>query len=202
MAMYLVIVESPAKVNTIKKFLGANYQVMASNGHVRDLPKSQLGFDVENDYEPKYITIRGKGDILAKLRKEAKKAEKIYLATDPDREGEAISWHLSKALKLEDDQIKRITFNESTKNAVKASLKEPRAINMNLVDAQQTRRILDRMVGYEISPVLWAKVKRGLSAGRVQSVALRLICDREAAIEAFITKEYWSLDVLLDVPGS
>ena len=180
MAKYLVIVESPAKVNTIKKFLGANYQVMASNGHVRDLPKSQLGFDVENDYEPKYITIRGKGDILAKLRKEAKKAEKIYLATDPDREGEAISWHLSKALKLEDDQIKRITFNEITKNAVKASLKEPRAINMNLVDAQQTRRILDRMVGYEISPVLWAKVKRGLSAGRVQSVALRLICDREA----------------------
>ena len=175
---------------------------MASNGHVRDLPKSQLGFDVENDYEPKYITIRGKGDILAKLRKEAKKAEKIYLATDPDREGEAISWHLSKALKLEDDQIKRITFNEITKNAVKASLKEPRAINMNLVDAQQTRRILDRMVGYEISPVLWAKVKRGLSAGRVQSVALRLICDREAAIEAFIPKEYWSLDVLLDVPGS
>ena len=182
MAKYLVIVESPAKVNTIKKFLGANYQVMASNGHVRDLPKSQLGFDVENDYEPKYITIRGKGDILAKLRKEAKKAEKIYLATDPDREGEAISWHLSKALKLEDDQIKRITFNEITKNAVKASLKEPRAINMNLVDAQQTRRILDRMVGYEISPVLWAKVKRGLSAGRVQSVALRLICDREAAV--------------------
>ena len=199
MAKYLVIVESPAKVNTIKKFLGANYQVMASNGHVRDLPKSQLGFDVENDYEPKYITIRGKGDILAKLRKEAKKAEKIYLATDPDREGEAISWHLSKALKLEDDQIKRITFNEITKNAVKASLKEPRAINMNLVDAQQTRRILDRMVGYEISPVLWAKVKRGLSAGRVQSVALRLICDREAAIEAFIPKEYWSLDVLRDV---
>ena len=172
MAKYLVIVESPAKVNTIKKFLGANYQVMASNGHVRDLPKSQLGFDVENDYEPKYITIRGKGDILAKLRKEAKKAEKIYLATDPDREGEAISWHLSKALKLEDDQIKRITFNEITKNAVKASLKEPRAINMNLVDAQQTRRILDRMVGYKISPLLWAKVKRGLSAGRVQSVAL------------------------------
>ena len=202
MAKYLVIVESPAKVNTIKKFLGANYQVMASNGHVRDLPKSQLGFDVENDYEPKYITNRGKGDILAKLRKEAKKAEKIYLATDPDREGEAISWHLSKALKLEDDQIKRITFNEITKNSVKASLKEPRAINMNLVDAQQTRRILDRMVGYEISPVLWAKVKRGLSAGRVQSVALRLICDREAAIEAFIPKEYWSLDVLLDVPGS
>ncbi len=202
MAKYLVIVESPAKVNTIKKFLGANYQVMASNGHVRDLPKSQLGFDVANDYEPKYITIRGKGDILAKLRKEAKKADKIYLATDPDREGEAISWHLSKALKLEDDQIKRITFNEITKNAVKASLKEPRAINMNLVDAQQTRRILDRMVGYEISPVLWAKVKRGLSAGRVQSVALRLICDRENAIEAFIPKEYWSFDVELDVPGA
>ena len=189
-------------MKTIKKFLGSNYVVTASNGHVRDMPKSQMGIDIENDYEPKYITIRGKGDILAKLRKEAKKAEKIYLATDPDREGEAISWHLSKALKLEDDQIKRITFNEITKNAVKASLKEPRAINMNLVDAQQTRRILDRMVGYEISPVLWAKVKRGLSAGRVQSVALRLICDREAAIEAFIPKEYWSLDVLLDVPGS
>lgn len=201
MAKYLVIVESPAKVNTIKKFLGANYQVMASNGHVRDLPKSQLGFDVENDYEPKYITIRGKGDILAKLRKEAKKAEKIYLATDPDREGEAISWHLSKALKLEDDQIKRITFNEITKNAVKASLKEPRAINMNLVDAQQTRRILDRMVGYEISPVLWAKVKRGLSAGRVQSVALRIICDREEEINAFIPEEYWTIDVTLNVKG-
>ena len=199
MAKYLVIVESPAKVNTIKKFLGANYQVMASNGHVRDLPKSQLGFDVENDYEPKYITIRGKGDILAKLRKEAKKAEKIYLATDPDREGEAISWHLSKALKLEDDQIKRITFNEITKNAVKASLKEPRAINMNLVDAQQTRRILDRMVGYKISPLLWAKVKRGLSAGRVQSVALRIICDREEEINAFIPEEYWTLDAELKI---
>ena len=201
MAKYLVIVESPAKVNTIKKFLGANYQVMASNGHVRDLPKSQLGFDVENDYEPKYITIRGKGDILAKLRKEAKKAEKIYLATDPDREGEAISWHLSKALKLEDDQIKRITFNEITKNAVKASLKAPRELDMNLVNAQQTRRILDRIVGYKISPLLWAKVKRGLSAGRVQSVALRIICDREDEINAFIPEEYWTLDAKLKADG-
>ena len=159
MAKNLVIVESPAKVKTIKKFLGSNYDVQASNGHVRDFPKSQFGIDVENDFEPKYITIRGKGDILAKLRKEAKKADKVYLATDPDREGEAISWHLSQALKLDDKNAQRITFNEITKNAVKASLKEPRAINMNLVDAQQTRRILDRMVGYEISPVLWAKVK-------------------------------------------
>ena len=164
MAKYLVIVESPAKVKTIKKFLGKNYEVVASNGHVRDLPKSQMGIDIENDYEPKYITIRGKGDILAKLRKEVKKADKIYLATDPDREGEAISWHLSQALKLEDKNVRRISFNEITQNAVKASLKEPRDIDMNLVDAQQTRRILDRMVGYEISPVLWAKVKRGLSA--------------------------------------
>lgn len=201
MAKYLVIVESPAKVKTIKKFLGANYEVMASNGHVRDLPKSQLGIDIEHDYEPKYITIRGKGDILAGLRKEVKKADKVYLATDPDREGEAISWHLSKALNLEEKNIQRITFNEITKTAVKASLKEPRKINQDLVDAQQTRRILDRMVGYEISPVLWAKVKRGLSAGRVQSVALRLICDREEEINAFIPSEYWSLDAELTAPG-
>lgn len=201
MAKYLVIVESPAKVKTIKKFLGKNYEVVASNGHVRDLPKSQMGIDIENDYEPKYITIRGKGDILAKLRKEVKKADKIYLATDPDREGEAISWHLSKALKLEDKNVRRISFNEITQNAVKASLKEPRDIDMNLVDAQQTRRILDRMVGYQISPVLWAKVKRGLSAGRVQSVALRIICDREEEINAFIPEEYWSLDAELSVPG-
>lgn len=171
MAKYLVIVESPAKVKTIKKFLGKNYEVVASNGHVRDLPKSQMGIDIEHDYEPKYITIRGKGDILAKLRKEVKKADKVYLATDPDREGEAISWHLSQALKLDEKNVRRISFNEITQNAVKASLKEPRDIDMNLVNAQQTRRILDRMVGYEISPVLWAKVKRGLSAGRVQSVA-------------------------------
>lgn len=199
MASNLVIVESPAKVKTIKKFLGSNYIVDASNGHVRDLPKSQLGIDVEHGYEPKYITIRGKGDVLAKLRKEVKKADKIYLATDPDREGEAISWHLMKALKLDetDKKVCRITFNEITKNAVRESLKHPRELDMDLVDAQQTRRILDRMVGYRISPLLWAKVKRGLSAGRVQSVALRMICDREAEIEAFIPQEYWSLEAEL-----
>ncbi|MBQ7775880.1 MAG: type I DNA topoisomerase [Lachnospiraceae bacterium] len=201
MAKYLVIVESPAKVKTIKKFLGANYEVAASNGHVRDLPKSSLGIDVDNDYEPKYITIRGKGDILANLRKEVKKAEKIYLATDPDREGEAISWHLLYALKLQDKKVYRITFNEITKNAVKESLKNAREIDMNLVDAQQARRALDRMVGYRISPLLWAKVKRGLSAGRVQSVALRIICDREEEIEAFVPEEYWTLDVDLQVEG-
>lgn len=201
MAHYLVIVESPAKVKTIKKFLGSNYSVAASNGHVRDLPKSQMGIDVEHDFEPKYITIRGKGDILANLRKEAKKADKVYLATDPDREGEAISWHLAAALKLDDKKMRRITFNEITKNAVKASLKAPRDIDMALVDAQQARRILDRMVGYRISPVLWAKVKRGLSAGRVQSVALRLIADRESEIDAFIPEEYWSLDAILKVKG-
>ena len=201
MAKYLVIVESPAKVKTIKKFLGANYEVVASNGHVRDLPKSTLGFDPEHDYEPKYITIRGKGDILAALRKEVKKAEKIYLATDPDREGEAISWHLMEALKLADKKVYRITFNEITKNAVKESLKNAREIDMNLVDAQQARRMLDRMVGYRISPLLWKKVKRGLSAGRVQSVALRMICDREAEIDAFIPEEYWTLDALFAVSG-
>ena len=205
MAKNLVIVESPAKVKTIKKFLGANYEVDASNGHVRDMPKSQLGIDIEHDYEPKYITIRGKGDILAKLRKEVKKADKIYLATDPDREGEAISWHLSKALKLEDcmdKKVYRITFNEITKNAVKAALKSPRAIDMNLVDAQQARRVLDRMIGYRISPLLWAKVKRGLSAGRVQSVALRMICDREEEISSFIPEEYWNLEADLRAKGS
>lgn len=201
MAKYLVIVESPAKVKTIKKFLGKNYEVTASNGHVRDMPKSQLGFDAENGYEPKYITIRGKGEILAKLRKEVKKADKIYLATDPDREGEAISWHLSKALKLEDKKVYRISFNEITQNAVKASLKNPREIDMNLVNAQQARRMLDRMVGYRISPLLWAKVKRGLSAGRVQSVALRIICDREEEINAFIPKEYWTLDAIFNIEG-
>ena len=205
MANCLVIVESPAKVKTIKKFLGTSYEVDASNGHVRDLPKSQLGISPEQDFEPKYITIRGKGDILAKLRKEVKKADKIYLATDPDREGEAISWHLVKALKLDeqkDKQVYRISFNEITKNAVKASLKTPREIDMDLVDAQQTRRILDRMVGYMISPILWAKVKRGLSAGRVQSVALRMICDREEEINAFIPEEYWNLEADLKQPGS
>ena len=201
MAKYLVIVESPAKVKTIKKFLGSNYEVMASNGHVRDLPKSQLGIDVEHDFEPKYITIRGKGDILAALRKAAKKADKVYLATDPDREGEAISWHLSNALKLDEKKMRRITFNEITKTAVKASIKQARDIKMDLVDAQQTRRILDRMVGYEISPVLWAKVKRGLSAGRVQSVALRIIGDREEEINNFIPEEYWSLDAEFSVDG-
>ena len=204
MAKYLVIVESPAKVKTIKKFLGKNYEVAASNGHVRDLPKSQLGFNPENDFEPKYITIRGKGDILANLRKEVKKAEKIYLATDPDREGEAISWHLYYALKLQDmpdKKVYRITFNEITQSAVKASLKHPREINMDLVNAQQARRMLDRMVGYRISPVLWSKVKRGLSAGRVQSVALRLISDRENEINEFIPEEYWTVDAALSVRG-
>ncbi len=201
MAKYLVIVESPAKVKTIKKFLGPNYEVAASNGHVRDLPRSVLGIDVEHDFEPKYITIRGKGDILANLRKEVKKAEKVYLATDPDREGEAISWHLLAALKLENKKVYRITFNEITKTAVKESLKHAREINMDLVDAQQARRCLDRMVGYRISPVLWAKVKRGLSAGRVQSVALRIICDREEEINAFIPEEYWTLDAILSVEG-
>jgi DNA topoisomerase-1 len=201
MAKYLVIVESPAKVKTIKKFLGSNYEVAASNGHVRDFPKSQLGFDAANNYEPKYITIRGKGEILANLRKQVKKAEKIYLATDPDREGEAISWHLYIALKLEGKKVYRITFNEITKNAVKESIKNAREIDMDLVDAQQARRMLDRMVGYRISPLLWAKIKRGLSAGRVQSVALRIICDREDEINAFIPEEYWSLDVKLALKG-
>ena len=201
MAKNLVIVESPAKVKTIKKFLGKNYEVVASMGHVRDLPKSSLGIDVENNFEPKYITIRGKGDLLASLRKEVKKADKIYLATDPDREGEAISWHLINSLKLEDKDTYRISFNEITKTAVKDAMKNPRDIDMNLVDSQQARRVLDRMVGYKISPVLWAKVKRGLSAGRVQSAALSIICDREKEIDEFIPKEYYTLDVLLDVKG-
>lgn len=201
MAKNLVIVESPAKVKTIKKFLGSNYEVLASQGHVRDLPKSQLGIDVEHDYEPKYITIRGKGELLAKLRKEAKKADRVYLATDPDREGEAIAWHLSKALNLDEKKMYRITFNEITKTAVKESLKHAREIDMDLVDAQQARRMLDRMVGYRISPILWAKVKRGLSAGRVQSVALRLIADREEEINSFIPEEYWTLDADFAVEG-
>ena len=197
MAKYLVIVESPAKVNTIKKFLGSNYEVVASNGHVRDMPKSTMGIDFENDYEPKYITIRGKGDKLAELRRCVKKADKVYLATDPDREGEAISWHLANALKLDPKKTARITFNEITKTAVKESLKHPREINMNLVDSQQARRVIDRMVGYSISPLLWMKIKRGLSAGRVQSVALRMLCDREDEINAFIPKEYWDMDAVL-----
>lgn len=190
----LVIVESPFKIKTIKKALGANYEVCASYGHIRDLPKSQMGIDIENGYEPKYITIRGKGEVLAKLRKEVKKVDRVYLATDPDREGEAISWHLYNALKLEDKPTSRITFNEITKNAIKSSIKNARDIDMDLVNAQQARRILDRMVGYKISPLLWNKVKRGLSAGRVQSVALRIICDREEEINAFIPEEYWSLE--------
>ncbi|HIW51385.1 MAG TPA: type I DNA topoisomerase [Candidatus Blautia intestinavium] len=201
MAKYLVIVESPAKVKTIKKFLGSNYEVQASNGHVRDFPKSQFGIDVEHDFEPKYITIRGKGELLAGLRKAAKKADKIFLATDPDREGEAISWHLMQALKEDPSKMKRITFNEITKTAVKNSIKHPRELDMNLVDAQQARRMLDRMVGYSISPLLWAKVKRGLSAGRVQSAALRIICDREDEINSFIPEEYWSLDGEFKVKG-
>ena len=201
MPKYLVIVESPAKAKTIKKFLGSNYEVLASNGHVRDLPKSKLGFDAENGFEPKYITIRGKGDLLAKLRKEVKKADKVYLATDPDREGEAISWHLLHTLKLDEKNTSRITFNEITKNAIKNSIKEARDIDMNLVDSQQARRMLDRMVGYRISPVLWAKVKRGLSAGRVQSVALRIICDREEEINAFVPQEYWHLDANFALEG-
>ncbi len=202
MAKNLIIVESPAKSKTIKKFLGSNYMVVASNGHVRDLPKSQMGVDFENDFEPKYITIRGKGELLATLRKEVKKADKVYLATDPDREGEAISWHLLHALKLDPKKTRRITFNEITKNAVRQAIKQSRESDMDLVDAQQARRVLDRMVGYSISPLLWQKVKRGLSAGRVQSVALRIIADREAEIDAFIPSEYWSLEASFAVKGS
>lgn len=204
MSNNLVIVESPAKVKTIKKYLGSSYEVMASNGHVRDLPKSTMGVDVENDYEPKYITIRGKGDLLSKLRKQVKKSDKIYLATDPDREGEAISWHLTKALKLEetDKKVYRISFNEITKPAIKEAIKNPRKLDMNLVDAQQARRVLDRVVGYRISPLLWSKIKRGLSAGRVQSVALHMIAERDAAIDAFIPSEYWSIDADLALKNS
>lgn len=201
MPRYLVIVESPAKAKTIKKFLGNNYEVLASNGHVRDLPKSQLGIDIANDYEPKYITIRGKGELLAKLRKAVKKADKVYLATDPDREGEAISWHLSHILKLDLNNDNRIVFNEITKNAVKSSIKEARRLDMDLINAQQARRILDRMVGYTISPLLWSKIKRGLSAGRVQSVALRIICDREEEINSFIPEEYWNLEAEFTLNG-
>ena len=201
MSSKLVIVESPAKAKTIQKFLGKTYKVIASNGHVRDLPKSTMGIDIDNDYEPKYITIRGKGEVLAQLRKEVKKADKVYLATDPDREGEAISWHLYHALKLKDKNCSRITFNEITKDAVKESIKNSREIDMNLVDAQQARRVLDRVVGYKISPLLWAKIKRGLSAGRVQSVALRIINDREKEISEFIPEEYWTLEADLLADG-
>lgn len=193
MAKNLVIVESPAKANTIGKFLGKDYKIVASVGHVRDLPKSQLGVDVDNNFEPKYITIRGKGDVISKLKKEAKASDNIYLATDPDREGEAISWHLAEILKIDTNNKCRITFNEITKNAVKNAVKAPRKIDMNLVDAQQGRRILDRIVGYKISPLLWRKVRKGLSAGRVQSVATRLICDREEEIDKFEPQEYWSI---------
>jgi len=202
MSKNLVILESPSKAKTIRKILGSNYKIEACVGHVRDLPKSHFGVDIDNDYEPKYITIRGKGDILATLRKQAKAAKKIYLATDPDREGEAISWHLMHALKLDEKNTERITFNEITKNAVKKSLKEARPIDMNLVDAQQARRILDRIVGYRISPLLWKKVKKGTSAGRVQSVVLKLVCDREEEIEQFIPEEYWSLEVNLSSENS
>ncbi|MDO4438361.1 MAG: type I DNA topoisomerase [Eubacteriales bacterium] len=205
MAKNLVIVESPAKMKTIKKFLGTNYIVDASMGHVRDMPKSSLGIDIENNYEPKYITIRGKGDLLSSLRKDVKKADTIYLATDPDREGEAISWHLMASLKLNeqtDKKVYRITFNEITKNAVKNAIKNPRELDMNLVDAQQARRVMDRMVGYSISPLLWEKIRRGLSAGRVQSVALNLICQREDEIAQFIPKEYWTIDAGIKLGSS
>ena len=198
MADKLVIVESPAKANTIKKFLGGNTKVVASMGHIRDLPKSKLGVDIEHDFEPEYINIRGKGDLIKSLKKEAKQAKKIYLATDPDREGEAIAWHLAYILKDENSKIVRVTFNEITKNAVKNAIKEPRSIDYNLVDAQQARRVLDRIVGYKISPLLWNKVKRGLSAGRVQSVAVKLIVDREEEIEKFIPEEYWNIYAKLE----
>ncbi|GAE88949.1 type I DNA topoisomerase [Acetivibrio straminisolvens] len=197
MADKLVIVESPAKANTIGKFLGKGYKIVASVGHVRDLPKSQMGVDIENDFAPKYITIRGKGEIISKLKKEAKNANTIYLATDPDREGEAISWHLANLLNIDQKEKCRVTFNEITKNAVKNAIKSPREINMDLVDAQQARRVLDRIVGYKISPLLWKKVKKGLSAGRVQSVATRLICDREEEIEKFVPEEYWTITAKL-----
>ena len=197
MADKLIIVESPAKANTIKKFLGGNTKVVASMGHIRDLPKSKLGIDIEHNFEPEYINIRGKGDLIKSLKKDAKSSKKVYLATDPDREGEAIAWHLAQILDIELDKATRVTFNEITKNAVQKAIKEPRTIDINLVNAQQARRVLDRIVGYKISPVLWKKVKRGLSAGRVQSVAVMLIVDREKEIEKFIPKEYWNIYVKL-----
>ena len=197
MAEALVIVESPAKAKTIGKYLGSKYKVIASNGHIRDLPKSQLGVDVEHGFAPKYITLRGRGDVLENIRREAKEAKTIYLATDPDREGEAISWHLAEILKLDPGSKCRIEFNEITSAAVKGSLKKVRSINMDLVDAQQARRVLDRLVGYKISPILWAKVRKGLSAGRVQSVATRIICDREEEINDFVPQEYWVITALL-----
>ena len=197
MADKLIIVESPAKANTIKKFLGGNTKVVASMGHIRDLPKSKLGVNVEKNFEPEYINIRGKGDLIKSLKKDAKEAKKVYLATDPDREGEAIAWHLAHILEIDDTKGSRVTFNEITKTAVQKAIKEPRDIDKNLVDAQQARRVLDRIVGYKISPVLWKKVQKGLSAGRVQSVAVKLIVDREEEIEKFIPQEYWNIYVKL-----
>lgn len=201
MAKYLVIVESPAKAKTIEKFLGKNYTVVASVGHVRDLPKSKMGIEIEEDFDPKYITIRGKGDVIKGLRKEAKKADKVFLATDPDREGEAIAWHLAFLLNIPEGEKCRVTFHEITKTAIKEAIKTPVEINQSLVDAQQARRVLDRLVGYSISPILWAKIRRGLSAGRVQSVATKLICDKEEEIEAFIPEEYWEVDAVLHKAG-
>ena len=191
----LVIVESPAKANTIKKFLGGKSKVVASMGHIRDLPKSKMGIDIENDFEPQYINIRGKATLINSLKKDAKNAKKVYLATDPDREGEAIAWHLAYILGIDTNEVCRVTFNEITKNAVKTAIQNPRKIDLNLTDAQQARRVLDRIVGYKISPVLWKKVKRGLSAGRVQSVAVRLIVEREEEIEKFIPEEYWNINL-------
>ena len=196
----LVIVESPAKAKTIAKYLGSKYKVIASNGHVRDLPKSQLGIDVEHDFEPKYITLRGRGDVLEKIKKEAKQAKKVLLATDPDREGEAISWHLANALRIDPSESCRVVFNEITKSVLQSSIKKARPIDENLVDAQQARRVLDRLVGYKISPLLWAKVRKGLSAGRVQSVATRIICDREQEIMDFVPSEYWTVTAFLSAP--
>ena len=198
MAKNLVIVESPAKAKTISKMLGRNYKVVASVGHIRDLPKSRLGIEVENNFEPDYINIRGKGPLIKQLKKEAKESENVYLATDPDREGEAISWHLAYLLGLDEKDKFRVEFNEITKETVKASIKNPRALDRNLIDAQQARRVLDRLVGYKISPLLWKKIKKGLSAGRVQSVAVKLICDREVEIDAFIPKEYWTIKAQLE----
>lgn len=191
----LVIVESPAKANTIKKFLGGKSKVVASMGHIRDLPKSKMGIDIEHDFEPQYINIRGKAPLINSLKKDAKNAKKVYLATDPDREGEAIAWHLAYILGINPDSVCRVTFNEITKDAVKTAIQNPRKIDLNLTDAQQARRVLDRIVGYKISPVLWKKVKRGLSAGRVQSVAVRLIVEREEEIEKFIPEEYWNINL-------
>ena len=197
MADTLVIVESPSKAKTIEKYLGSKYKVLASNGHVRDLPKSQLGVDIEKDFEPKYITLRGRGDVIDKIRKEAKIANHVYLATDPDREGEAISWHLAHMLNIDENTPCRVVFNEITKGVIQKSIKQPRAIDRALVDSQQARRVLDRLVGYKLSPWLWAKVRKGLSAGRVQSVTTKLLCDREREILDFVPKEYWTITVKL-----